>query len=138
MESATKQHSDTAVAAVMKAHQLEVWHYETAPDRFLIAWKQAIEKIGPAYFHCEGTDHYSKAIHRHQIRPNAEAIEQRLGVCSMGEGVFIGAVISFYNGDWGAEVCQSFGYAGMGDIANRLDLELVKILTQLMLNHTGW
>lgn len=138
MQPVNEQRADTAVVEALKAHQLEVWHYETAPERFLAAWKQAIEKIGPNYFHCEGADHYSKAIHRHQIRPNTEAIERRLGVCSTGEGIFIGAVISFYNGDWGADVCQGFGYSGIGDIANRLDLELVKILNQLMLYHTGW
>lgn len=113
-------------------------HYASAPEHFLAAWKKAIEKIGPAYFQCDGVNHYTEAVHRDQLHPNAQVIEHRLGVCSVGEGVFIGAVVSFYNGDWGAEICSGFGYCGLGDIANRLDLELLDIIHELMINHTGW
>ena len=129
---------NSAPTAVLLSLQRERQHYASAPDRFLAAWEKAIEKIGPHYFLIQGIDHYTEATHRDQLRPDTTAIEQRLGVCSVGEGVFIGAVMSFYNGDWGAEICTGFGYSGIGDIANRLDLELLTIIQELMINHTGW
>lgn len=113
-------------------------HYADAPARFLAAWKKAIEIIGPQYFYCKGVDNYQDATDRNQIRPDHETIERFMSVCSIGEGVFIGAVCSFYNGDWGLSLGKCHGYTALGDIANRLDLEQVEVLTELMLNHTGW
>jgi len=113
-------------------------HYADAPARFLTAWKKAIEIIGPQYFYCRGIDNYQDATDRNQILPDHEAIERFMSVCSVGEGVFIGAVCSFYNGDWGLDLGKSHGYAALGDIAGRLDLDQLEVVTELMLNHTGW
>ena len=113
-------------------------HYSEAPARFLAAWKKAIGLIGPQYFRCEGIDNYQDATHRDQVRPDHEAIERFMSVCSIGEGVFIAAVCSFYNGDWGQDLGKCFGYTSVGDIAARLDLEQLEVLAELMLNHTGW
>ncbi len=113
-------------------------HYVDAPERFLNAWKKAVELIGPHYFHCQAPEECAAATHREQLRPDTEAIEHYLGVCSIGQGVFIGAVVSFFNGDWGAEICNGFGYSGLGDVANRLDLNELEIIIEMMLSHTGW
>ena len=113
-------------------------HYADAPALFLAAWKKAIDLIGAQYFYCEGIDNYQHATDRNQIRPDHEAIERFMCVCSIGEGVFISAVCSFYNGNWGLDLGKRHGYTAIGDVAMRLDLEQVEVLTRLMLNHTGW
>jgi len=113
-------------------------HYMNAKEDFLAAWIKAIERIGPDYFECEGIENFKLATDRDQIRPNWDAIEERINVCSIGEGVLIGAVMSFFNGKWGAGICHCFGYHGIGDAANRLDLDELTIIIELMSSHTGW
>ncbi len=113
-------------------------HYANAKERFLAAWIRAIEVIGPAYFECIDVTHFKEATDRSQIPPNYDAIEKRINVCSIGEGAFIGAVMSFYNDKWGAGICDAFGYHGVGGAANRLDLDELEIIIELMNSHTGW
>jgi len=113
-------------------------HYANAKERFLSAWIRAVEIIGPEYFECNGVNHFKEATDRNQIQPNNDAIEERINVCSVGEGVFIGAVMSFYNDKWGNGICDAFGHHGVGGAANRLDLDELEIVMELMSSHTGW
>lgn len=113
-------------------------HYANSKERFLTAWKTAIEIIGPKYFECVGISNFKEATDREQIRPNKDAIEERIDVCSAGEGVFIGAVMSFFNDKWGSGICDCFGYHGAGGTANRLELDEMEIVIELMNSHTGW
>jgi len=113
-------------------------HYANAKERFLAAWIRAVEIIGPEYFECNGVTNFREATDRDQIQPNNDAIEERINVCSAGEGVFIGTVMSFYNDKWGAEICDAFGHHGVGGAANRLDLDELEIVMELMSSHTGW
>lgn len=113
-------------------------HYANAKERFLSAWIRAIEIIGPEYFECNGVNSFKEATDRNQIQPNNDAIEERINVCSIGEGVFIGAVMSFYNDKWGNGICDAFGHHGVGGAANRLDLDELEIVMELMSSHTGW
>ena len=113
-------------------------HYANAKERFLAAWIRAVEIIGPEHFECNGINSFKEATDRDQIRPNNDAIEERINVCSVGEAVFIGAVMSFYNDKWGAGICDAFGHHGVGGAANRLDLDELEIVMELMSSHTGW
>jgi len=130
--------SNLALQQAMQECQRTQQHYENASQRFLAAWKKAVLIIGPQLFHCESKEACESANHREQLRPDNQAIEHYLSVCSVGQGIFIGAVVSFFNGDWGADICSGFGYSGIGDIANRLDLNELEITIELMLSHTGW
>ena len=113
-------------------------HYADAPQRFLAAWKNAIKIIGPEYFQLSGIDHYEEATDKNQLCPDNDAIEERINVCSVGEGVFIGVIMSFYNDKWGSGICDAFGHHGVGGAANRLELDELEIVTELMGSHTGW
>ena len=113
-------------------------HYANATQRFLAAWIRAVEIIGPEYFECNGIGDYREAINRDQIRPDSDAIEERINVCSVGEGVFIGVVMSFFNDKWGSGICDAFGHHGVGGAANRLELDELEIVIELMNSHTGW
>ena len=130
--------ANLALQQAMQECQRTQQHYANASERFLSAWKQAVLIIGPQYFHCDSTEVVKSAKQREQLRPDHEAIERYLSVCSVGQGIFIGSVISFFNGDWGADICSGFGFSGIGDIANRLDLNELEIVVELMLSHTGW
>ena len=130
--------ANLALQQAMQECQRTQQHYANASQRFITAWKKAALNIGPQFFHCEGKEAIEAATHRDQLRPDHEAIEHYLGVCSVGQGIFIGAVVSFFNGDWGADICSDFGYSGIGDVANRLDLDELEIVVELMLSHTGW
>ena len=134
----TETDDHAAIKAAMREQQRIRVHYSEAPERFLAAWKRAVGIIGPEYFHCREPGDCAAATCREQLRPDTDAIERYLGVCSVGQGLFIGAVVSFFNGDWGAEICSGFGYSGIGDIANRLDLVELEIIAELMMSHTGW
>ena len=113
-------------------------HYVGAPARFLAAWKKAIGLIGPQYFHSSNLDDYTQAADKTQLEPNWNAIERRVRTCSVGEGVLIGAVVSFYNPDWGNSILEGFDYPGLAGVANRLELQEMKVVTELMMNYTGW
>jgi len=113
-------------------------HYANAKERFLAAWIRAIEVIGPDYFECIGINNFQEATDRSQIPPDYDAIENRINDCSVGEGVFIGAVMSFFNDKWGTEICDAFGHHGVGGVANRLDLDELEIIIELANSHTGW
>ena len=113
-------------------------HYADATPRFLAAWKQAVEYIGPQYFECRDVDSIKDATDKNQLRPIKQAINCRLATCSVGEGVFIGVIISFFNDQWGSNICDSFGYYGVGGAANRLELDELEIVIELMNSHTGW
>lgn len=130
--------SNLAIRQAMQECQRTQQHYSNASQRFLSAWKKAVLIIGPQFFHCESKEAVESVNHREQLRPDNQGIERYLSVCSVGQGIFIGAVVSFFNGDWGADICSGFGYSGIGDIANRLDLNELEIIIDLMLSHTGW
>ena len=130
--------TNLALQHAMQECQRTQQHYAHASEQFLTAWKKAVLIIGTMYFHSESNQAVESATHREQLRPDYEAIERYLSVCSVGQGIFIGAVISFFNGDWGADICGGFGFSGIGDVANRLDLNELEIIVELMLSHTGW
>ena len=117
-------------------------HYAVAPANFLKAWKEAAIKIGSQYFECQRgftiPIETAAATDKWQLIPNINAMAERVNVCSVGEGVFMAAVISFYNGETGENFMHQFQMFGLGDIAGRLDLDEVDIITRLMFNHTGW
>jgi len=125
-------------ANMKKVHE----HYADAPTRFLDAWKEAVHKIGAEYFQTQRgytiPMEASVATDKWQLIPNIEAMASRFASCSIGEGVFMAAVLSFYNSEISEPFMTEFGMCGIGDISGRLDLDEIEIITRLMLNHTGW
>ena len=131
-----------AMSAVRKQREQTHRHYMHAPQVFLDAWKEGVTMAGahmfmPAkgYFKAKSTD---QAEDKWQLIPDVDSIRRYVTTCSVGEGIFIGALVSFYNSDIGGELFLHYGYTGLGDIADRLELEQLKVITELMLNHTGW
>lgn len=72
------------------------------------------------------------------LKPNYEVIASSLHKISMGQGIFLAAMYSFYNGEDGQVFLQKLGVPNFADIPKGLDHERVQVQTELFANHTGW
>lgn len=130
------------LARLKKQREEAIAQGVVAPENFLVAWKKAVKLAGAHLFtnHHDypAVDRVDDAINKWQLIPNYEVIQKYMGYASTGERLFIAVLYSFYNSDDGAEFCEELGYRGIGDIANRLELDQLKIITELMCNHTSW
>lgn len=128
---------EAAMARVIAESQRVRAHYADAPARFLAAWKEAVKLAGPRFFECDA-ESVDAATDKWQLKPKWEEVDAFMGVGSTGERVFLAAVVSFYNNEWGQGHLEAAGWPNLAAVANRLDLRELEILTQLMLNYTGW
>lgn len=130
------------VARLRKQREEAISQGIVAPEKFLVTWKKAVKLAGARLFtnHHDypAVDAVDDAINKWQLIPNYKAIQEYMGYASTGERLFIAVLCSFYNGDDGAEFCEELGFRGIGDIAHRLELDQLKIITELMSYHTGW
>lgn len=119
-------------------------HAREAPFQFLIAWKRAVSMVGPEFFTVDpGYDApatVEDATDRWQLIPEWDVVEHGIGRLSTSEKIFLAAICSFYNGDWGKELLDKHGDGceSIGAVANRLDREQVAVITALMTHHIGW
>jgi hypothetical protein len=131
-----------AMSKVLQQMERVRQHYTMAPQVFLDAWKEGVKMAGPRLFTAERgyikPQQVDDAQDKWQLIPDLAAIRHYTSTCSVSEGVFIGALVTFYNNELGAEILERFCYSGIGGIANRLELAQVEVITRLMLNHTGW
>lgn len=131
-----------ALEAALQCRAQVMQHYAMAPQVFLDAWKEGVRIAGASLFKAEPGYIYPSVIgdacDKWQLIPDLASIHKHIGYCSVGEGVFLGSLVSFYNSHIGEEILEQFGNRGLGNIANRLELDQLQVLTTLMLNHTGW
>ena len=133
---------ELTLARLKKQREESIAQGFVAPEKFLVAWKKAVKLAGARLF----TNHHNypavesvnDAINKWQLIPNYEVIKEFMGYASTGERLFVAVLYSFYNSDDGAEFCEELGFRGIGDMANRLELDQLKIIIELMCNHTGW
>jgi len=69
---------------------------EEAPEKFLVAWKQGVNKVGHQYFDIDASVSVDEAISREALKPNIEAISRNFGVLSRGEQALIALMCAFY------------------------------------------
>ncbi len=142
--------SETDQDSMMKAladQMAEASFYENAPVRFLEAWKKGVELIGPEFFMTRRPGLGAKDMplasvdlirDKWQACPDPDAVEAGLDVLSSGEAALLVAMCSFYNPEWGGGLMRHMGINGLADLASRLDLQERQIITDLLLNYTGW
>lgn len=115
--------------------------YSGAEARFLDAWKAGVQHAGEAYFEAgkgyEKPEDIEAATTVWQLKPNLEAIRHFMGVGSVGECVFLGVLVGFYNHDIGNELVEQAGYPGLSALS-RLEFEEREIVCELIANYTGW
>jgi hypothetical protein len=106
---------------------------------FLDAWKRGVALAGEEYFLVTCSD-LSEATDKNELRPNWELIEQTIGVLSSGQGVFLAAMCSFFNPQWGQSLLAGLGEHRINicDVASALDTEHREVIADLFRHYQGW
>jgi hypothetical protein len=109
---------------------------EEKHDRFLAAWKQGIEFIGPELF---GPGKPATATDKNQLCPHPDEVEKAFIEESCGEEQFLAAMVSFYDPAWGEElVARIDSHKSLCGLTYNLDHECTEIVCELLRNYTGW
>ena len=104
--------------------------------RFLAAWKQGVEFIGPELF---GPGSFTTATDKHELRPLKEPVEQVFSEESCGEEQFLAAMVSFYDPAWGEDLSARIDiHKSLCGLTYNLDHECTEIVCELLRNYTGW
>ena len=111
--------------------------FAAAPQAFFEAWKRGVEIAGPEWFGDGTREGLNQANTKWDLRPDMLRLNDALGVLSSGERMFLSAMVSFYNAREGAAMLRRCGFEGLSDLGG-LDLERRQVISDLMLNYTGW
>ncbi|NLC71314.1 MAG: hypothetical protein GX751_08150 [Desulfuromonadaceae bacterium] len=104
--------------------------------RFLAAWKQGVEFLGPGLF---GPASPKTARSKEELQPLKEEIEAVFNRESGGEEQFLAAMVSFFDPEWGAELAARIEcYKSVCGLTFNLDHERIEILCELLRNYEGW
>lgn len=104
---------------------------------FLAAWKSAVDIIGSGMFSHQCRTPQDATTHR-QLVPMLDKMRKAIPNRSQPDGIFIGAVASFYNPTEGQKMLTKAGCAGFGHVAAMLDQHRRRILAQLIANNQRW
>ncbi|EZQ20264.1 hypothetical protein CF98_07705 [Halopseudomonas bauzanensis] len=112
-------------------------HFVSAPHVFLQAWKRGVAIVGPKWFG-DGTEAGLRAATKKwDLCPNLWLLNDALAVLSGGQGLFLSAMVSFYNAEEGAVMLKQCGFEGLADLG-RLDQVRRQVIADLVLNYSGW
>jgi hypothetical protein len=104
--------------------------------RFLAAWKQGVEFIGPKLF---GPGKPATATDKNQLCPQPDEIDKAFTEESCGEEQFLAAMVSFYDPAWGEELAARIdSHKSLCGLTYNLDHECTEIICELLRNYTGW
>lgn len=112
-------------------------HFIQAPSAFFHAWKRGVQLLKPTLFGMGTQAHIDLAQDKWELCPNLEIIDQTIDVMSSGERVFLAAMVSFYSAEIGGALLNRVGVYGLSDLAG-LDLVRRQVITDRILNYTGW
>lgn len=104
---------------------------------FLVAWKCGVQLAGEQYFNITAAS-IEAANDKNQLQPDYRLIQEAIGRVSAGQGAFLAALYSFYNGDDGQKLLAVAGYPNISDLAGKLDPEYAEVIAALFLNYHGW
>ena len=109
---------------------------EEKHKRFLAAWKQGVEFIGPELF---GPGTPESAKDKQELRPLQEAVERAFTEESCGEEQFLAAMVSFFDPAWGEELANRIdSHKSLSGLTFNLDHECTEIVCELLRNYSGW
>ncbi len=104
--------------------------------RFLTAWKQGVEFIGPELF---GPGSLESAKDKKELQPLHEEVEQAFTEESCGEEQFLAAMVSFFDPVWGEELAERIdSHKSLSGLTFNLDHECTEIVCELLRNYSGW
>ncbi len=133
---------EVTLALAHKEREEAIAHSQVAPSKFLAAWVAGVNIIGEEWF-TQGNsavkpDSLCQTTDKWQQIPNWDLVNERIGVLSSGEAALLAVMCSFYNSNFGGDLMRNIGIQGMADISGALGLRERKILSELLLNYTGW
>ncbi len=109
---------------------------EEKHQRFLTAWKQGIEFIGPELF---GPGSLENAKDKKELRPLHEKVEKAFTEESCGEEQFLAAMVSFFDPVWVEELAERIdSHISLSGLTFNLDHECTEIVCELLRNYSGW
>lgn len=106
-------------------------------QEFLAAWKRGIALAGEQYFRVTAPS-LEGATDKNQLQPDWDRIKDAIGLVSGGQGAFLAALYSFYNGEDGQRLLVAAGYPTLADLAAKLDPEHADVIAALFVNYQGW
>ncbi len=115
-------------------HSLE----ETDEKRaaFFAAWKRGVERLGPELF---GPGSLEKARAKTELEPRRESIDTAFDHLSRGQQQLLGAMVSFFDPDWGEELAaRTEDEKCLCALTFNLDKDEMEIVCDLLRNYTGW
>lgn len=115
----------------------EEQHFACASDAFFQAWKRGAEIAGAQWFGDGTREGLNRAADIWDLRPGMHELNDALGVMSSGQRMFLAAMVSFYNAGEGTAMLRHCGFEGLADLGC-LDLQRRQVISDLVLNYTGW
>lgn len=112
-------------------------HFVAAPQAFFLAWKRGVGIVGHEWFGDGTREGLLRAKTRYDLRPNLLLLNDALRILSSSQGLFLSAMVSFYNVREGAAMLRRCGFEGLADLG-LLDLERRQVIADLVLNHSAW
>ncbi|KSK92055.1 hypothetical protein [Pseudomonas aeruginosa] len=122
---------------VLDQMALEQAHFDAAPQAFFEAWKRGAEIAGPEWFGDGTPEGLQRAASKWDLRPKVLLLNDALDVLSGGQRMFLSAMVSFYNAREGGAMLRHCGFEGLSDLGG-LDLQRRQVITDLVLNYSGW
>ena len=104
---------------------------------FLAAWRQAVKLAGPQWFG-DGADTDADSADIWGLAPRVLDIEERLGMLSHGEGVFLATLVGFYNSWTGGDMWKLVEVRALADVAAILDGPRRAAIAALLISYAGW
>ena len=111
--------------------------HRPAPQAFFEAWKRGAEIAGPEWFGDGTPEGLQRAASKWDLRPKVLLLNDALDVLSGGQRMFLSAMVSFYNAREGGAMLRHCGFEGLSDLGG-LDLQRRQVITDLVLNYSGW
>lgn len=104
--------------------------------RFLTAWKQGVDFLGPHLF---GPGTLAAAKDIDELRPLRNRVEEVFSRESIGEEQFLAAMVSFYDSGWGEELAARIECdKSVCGLTFNLDHARMEVLCELLRNYQGW
>ena len=105
-------------------------------ERFLAAWKRGIGRLGTDLF---GPAVPEDARDKDDLKPLREVVDVRFPSLNRGEQQLLGAMVSFFDPDWGEELAgRTEDEKCLCGLTFNLDQDAMEIVCALLSNYTGW
>lgn len=112
-------------------------HIRSVEARFLRAWRQSVAIVGVRFFGTGKAGDMEKVASKWDLVPRLSTIRHGVGTLECTEQMFLSALLSLYNPHEAVRLRQQCGLTDFLDL-NLLDPVRRQLLSELLLNSTGW